>query len=504
MHLYLEVPERRIPGPWYCRRALQLRHFAALASKLEPFTLECSPTARFRRLKIVARPPMQASESERSDHRGEPGGMQRTAFNDDWWTVQSRRGFRRGDYILSLSLECHLPEGAFFNSSDGLIDAGFLVDRISGHPTDKRSVGHAVHPGGDWWLAVLLTLRKTKSIAEEIDRRACRPILSLTPDVAGGEGFVRFHKGNVLEYASNQSFKGSPDHALTSPQILCSDPGVLVAVRSVSILSLKAVFFVRLARHSSVWTLELQASSPSIASPTSNDLTPDLGLCSLGMLQDHEGRSQADEWVPTIPEFEHSTADLVEVKNSLGVLIDSVPTRSLRFEPERRSEKARTQTRGYLLMLCITACCSFAYGGTVNYGKNADAVARLWTLMGAGERKWEKSYRKKQRPERENEGVRNPRWNRQFDQHHANKNAARKDEAGRIAPGDNRRLMRNTKNVNNALAGTVTGVRRVKRALLEAHGLELLGRDDTHEYFARALPEEEVFGRDFDLNDLFD
>ena len=51
----------------------------------------------------------------------------------------------------------------------------------------------------------------------------------------------------------------------------------------------------------------------------------------------------------------------------------------------------------------------------------------------------------------------------------------------------------------------MTGVRRVKRrAFMEGHGLELVGRDETHEYFARALPEEEVFVRDLDLDDLFD
>ncbi|KAH6869108.1 hypothetical protein BKA70DRAFT_1242605 [Coprinopsis sp. MPI-PUGE-AT-0042] len=60
------------------------------------------------------------------------------------------------------------------------------------------------------------------------------------------------------------------------------------------------------------------------------------------------------------------------------------------------------------------------------------------------------------------------------------------------------------KNANKHIAKTVTGVRRVKRAFLERHGLELLGRDETHEYFARALPEEEMFGRDFDYDDLLD
>ncbi|KAH6902155.1 hypothetical protein BKA70DRAFT_675038 [Coprinopsis sp. MPI-PUGE-AT-0042] len=92
--------------------------------------------------------------------------------------------------------------------------------------------------------------------------------------------------------------------------------------------------------------------------------------------------------------------------------------------------------------------------------------------------------------------------NQQWDVHHAHKKAAPRDEAGRVQPGNDRRLMRNSKNINNALAGTVTGVKRVRRSLLEAHGLELLGRDETHEYFARALPEEEIFERDFDFDDL--
>ncbi|KAH6869109.1 hypothetical protein BKA70DRAFT_674989 [Coprinopsis sp. MPI-PUGE-AT-0042] len=96
--------------------------------------------------------------------------------------------------------------------------------------------------------------------------------------------------------------------------------------------------------------------------------------------------------------------------------------------------------------------------------------------------------------------------NQQFDQYHASKKAADKDFRGGNMGGmvQNTLAKQSAKNTNNALAKTVAGVRKAKRAFLERQGLELLGRDETHEYFARALPEEEVFERDFDLDDLFD
>jgi hypothetical protein len=65
--------------------------------------------------------------------------------------------------------------------------------------------------------------------------------------------------------------------------------------------------------------------------------------------------------------------------------------------------------------------------------------------------------------------------------------------------------MRKAKQTNNRIGGAVAGVKRVRRSLVvEDDGLELIGRDGTHEYFKRALPyDEDLFERDFDLDDLF-
>ena len=61
------------------------------------------------------------------------------------------------------------------------------------------------------------------------------------------------------------------------------------------------------------------------------------------------------------------------------------------------------------------------------------------------------------------------------------------------------------KSVNHQLAGTVNGVRksRARRSLDDEDGLVLLGRDDSHEYFKRELPELEARWADAEPEELY-
>ncbi|KAH6915875.1 hypothetical protein BKA70DRAFT_1556451 [Coprinopsis sp. MPI-PUGE-AT-0042] len=93
--------------------------------------------------------------------------------------------------------------------------------------------------------------------------------------------------------------------------------------------------------------------------------------------------------------------------------------------------------------------------------------------------------------------------NHQYDKYHSHKKAATGASMGNMMHHANE--MRKAKQTNNRIGGAVSGVKRVtRRSFAVEDDLELIGRDGTHEYFKRALvDDDELYGRDFDLDDLF-